>query len=160
MPVYHSGKLSRTGRPDFNYPLRPTTPNLTPPFAPRNLMVTSPYQIGSTDIRWDNPKLIPQNNGYNVVGVNVYRSTENPYGPYEKINTAPVGVLFFRDQTIEVTVTEDATPTLRSIKEPDQRWLIYSQHKPLIQPGTNGEVTDRIDDVKVEIDAIALMVNA
>jgi hypothetical protein len=153
MPVYHSGKLSGTGRPNFNYPLRPTMPNLTPPFAPRNLMVTSPYNIGSTDIRWDNPKLIPQNNGYNVVGVNVYRSTENPYGPYEKLNTTPIEVLYFRDKIQEVTVTEDATLTLKHKQEPDNRWLVYSQRKPIIQPGTNGEiVSDRIEDIKVEID--------
>ena len=152
MPAYHSGSLSRTGRPDFNYPLRPTTPNLTPPLAPRNLMVTSPYKIGSTDIRWDNPKLIPQNSSLDIVGVNVYRSTENPYGPYELINPTPVEVLFYRDETKEVLVTEEASPTLKYANEPDKRWLIYSQRKPLIQPGTNGEVTDRIEDVKVEID--------
>jgi len=156
MPAYHSGKLSQTGRTnspatDFTYPLRPTAPNLTPPFAPRNLMVTSPYIIGKTDIRWDNPKLIPNNSGLNITGVNVYRSIESPYGPYEKVNATPVGVLFYRDETIETYITENATPTLR-ITEPDKRWVIYSQLKPLIQPGTNGQVTDRIQDIKVEID--------
>lgn len=153
MPAYHSGKLSRTGRPDFNYPLRPTTSNLTAPFAPRNLMVTSPYKIGSTDVRWDNPKLIPQNSGLNILGVNVYRSLDNPYNPYEKLNSTPIEVLFYRDQTQEITVTEDATPTLRYLNEPDKRWLIYAQRKPIIQPGTNGSiVSDRIEDVRVEID--------
>jgi hypothetical protein len=115
-------------------------------------MVTSPYKIGATDVRWDNPKLIPQNSGLNIIGVNVYRSLENPYGPYELLNDTPVEVLFYRDETKEVLVTEDATPTLKYSLEPDKRWLIYSQRQPLIQPGTNGEVTDRIDDVKVEID--------
>jgi hypothetical protein len=153
VPAYHSGKLSRTGRPDFNYPLRPTMPNLTAPFAPRNLMVTSPYKIGFTDVRWDNPKLIPQNSGLNILGVNVYRSLDNPYNPYEKLNSTPVEVLFYRDQTQEITVTEDATPTLRYLNEPDKRWLIYAQRKPIIQPGTNGSiVSDRIEDVRVEID--------
>jgi len=152
MPVYHSGKLSGTGRPNFDYPMRPSNPDLTPPFAPKNLMVTSPYKIGSTDIRWDNPKLIPQNNSLNIVGVNVYRSTENPYGTYELLSSTPVGVLFFRDETQEVLVTEDATPTLKYLTEPDKRWLIYAQRKPIIQPGTNGEASDRIEDVKVEID--------
>jgi hypothetical protein len=157
MPAYHSGSLSKTGRTnsqrdDFTYPLRPTTTNLTVPLAPRNPMVTSPYKIGSTDIRWDNPRLIPQNNHLNIVGVNVYRSTENPYGPYVKVNSTPVGVLYFRDETKEVYTTENATPTVRYLDVPDKRWYIYAQRKPLIQPGTNGRITDRIEDVKLEID--------
>jgi hypothetical protein len=152
MPAYHSGSLSKTGRPDFNYPLRPTTPNLTPPLAPRNLMVTSPYRIGATDVRWDNPRLIPQNNSLNIVGVNVYRSAENPYGPYEKVNSSPIGVLCYRDETQEVYITENATPTVRYIEEPDKRWYIYAQRKPIVQPGTNGKISDRIQDVRVEID--------
>lgn len=157
MPVYHSGSLSKTGRTnspgdDFTYPLRPMTANLTVPLAPRNPMVTSPYRIGATDIRWDNPRLIPQNSHLNITGVNVYRSTENPYGPYVKLNSSPVGALYYRDETQEVFTTEDATPTVRYLNMPDKRWYIYTQRKPLIQPGSNGKVTDRVVDVKIEID--------
>jgi hypothetical protein len=104
-----------------------------------------------TDVRWDNPKLIPQNSGLNIVGVNVYRATENPYGPYEKLNSTPIGVLYYRDMTQEVYTTEDATPTLKFLKEPENKWFIYSQRKPLIQPGSNDKITDRIEDVKIEI---------
>ena len=152
MPVYHSGKLSRTGRPDFNYPLRPMAPDLTVPFAPRNMMVTSPYIIGMTDIRWDNPRLIPQNNGLQITGVNVYRAIENPYGPYELITDSPVGVLFYRDQTQEELVTEDVTATLKYSIEPDGYWRVYAQHKPIVTLGSNGKMSDRVEDVKVEID--------
>jgi len=82
MPVYHPGKLSKTQRPEYEYPLRPQTNNLTVPYAPRNLMVTSPYIEGKTDIRWDNPAVISENNNLNIIGVNVYRSTDSPYGTY------------------------------------------------------------------------------
>jgi hypothetical protein len=153
MPVYHSGRLSKTDRPDFNYPLRPQTRDLTPPFAPRNLMVTSPYSVGALDIRWDNPRILPQNNGLNILGCNVYRSTDNPYGPYIKVNDSPVTVLFFRDETKIVPILEEnATATLRYSLEPDGRWLVYSQRKPMVVPGSNGQITNRIQDVKVEID--------
>ncbi len=74
MPVYHSGELSQTDRPEWNYPLRPQTANLTKPFAPRNLMITSPYNIGMSDIRWDNPSIIPQNSGLNILGCNLVSS--------------------------------------------------------------------------------------
>ena len=153
MPVYHSGDLSNTDRPHWNLPLRPTTKNLTVPLAPRNLIVTSPYSTGAIDIRWDNPRIIPQNSGLQILGCNVYRSTDSPYGPYLKSNDTPVTVLFFRDQTQEQLVTgENATPTLRYSMEPDGRWLVYAQNKPMIIPGTNGQISNRIQDVFVEID--------
>jgi len=153
VPAYHSGILSKTDRPDWNYPLRPTTPDLTPPFAPRNIIVTSPYSVGAADIRWDNPRILPQNSGLHLLGCNVYRSVDTPYGPYEKLNDVPVTVLFYRDQTQEeLVVNENATPTLRYSLEPDGRWLIYAQRKPIVMPGTNGETSIRIQDVKVEID--------
>jgi len=153
MPVYHSGRLSQTQRPDYNYPLRPQTPDLTLPMAPRNLMVTSPYLIGIADIRWDNPTLIPENNGLCIAGVNVYRSTDNPYGPYEKINDTIVTALFFRDQTQEYLVErEDATPTLKFYEEPDNKWVVWTRYKPVVKPGSNGDSSFRSQDVLVEID--------
>lgn len=153
MPVYHSGNLSKTDRPHFNYPLRPQARDLTMPLAPRNLIITSPYAVGTTDIRWDNPRIIPQNSGLNILGCNVYRLTDNPYGPYIKVNPVPVTVLFYRDTTKETFVDgEDATKTLRYKLEPDGRWLVYTQHKPIITLGTNGATSDRIADVRVQID--------
>ena len=153
MPVYHSGNLSGTDRPDYTLPLRPQTRDLTVPLAPKNLMVTSPFVIGKADIRWDNPKLVPENNGLNIVGANVYRSTDSPEGPYLKVNATPVGALFYRDETQEQYVSqEDATPTLVWSNEPDGKVMVFSQNKPLVKPGTNGQWTDRPQDVKVEID--------
>jgi len=152
MPAYHSGNLSKTGRPDFNYPLRPTTKDLTVPLGPRNMMVTAPYKIGATDIRWDNPKLIPQNSGLNILGVNVYRSINNPYGPYEKVSDTPVGVLFYRDESQEQLITEDVTATLQYSTEPDAKWRVWAQHRPIVHSGSNGTTTDNIQDVIVEID--------
>jgi hypothetical protein len=64
-----------------------------------------------------------------------------------------VGVLFYRDQTQEELVVEDATPTLRYILEPDAKWRVYAQKRPIVTPGSNGTMSDRIEDVKVEIDS-------
>jgi hypothetical protein len=122
-------------------------------------MVTSAYQVGSWDIRWDNPKIIPQNNGLQVLGCNVYRSTDNPYGPYVKCNDTPVTVLFYRDQTKEKQVIEDVTATLspqtntcEGKNDPSGLWTVHTTRKPIIMPGTNGKVTNRIEDIHVEID--------
>jgi len=153
MPAYHSGKLSKTDRPDWIYPLRPTTPDLTLPWAPRNLIITSPYTTGAIDIRWDNPRIIPANNGLQILGCNVYRSTDSPYGPYELLNASPISVLFYRDQTEEELVTnENATPTIRYREEPDAGWYVYAQRRPIVIPGSNGKTSVSIHNVKVEID--------
>ena len=153
MPVYHSGRLSGTDRPTYTLPLRPQTRDLTLPLAPKNLMVTSPFIIGKSDIRWDNPRLLPENNGLNIVGTNVYRATDSPEAPYVKLNTTPVGALFYRDETVEqYVVQEDATPTLVWTGEPDGKIFVYAQNKPLIKSGTNGVTSDRPQDVVVEID--------
>jgi len=153
MPVYHSGKLSKTGRPDYNYPLRPMAKDLTVPFAPRNLMVTSPYIIGMADVRWDNPKIIPENNGLTVLGANVYRCTDNPYNTYEKLNASPIGSFYYRDQTQETLVeNEDATPSLTYGGKPDGKWIITTRNKPIIREGTNGQISNRVEDVRLFID--------
>lgn len=153
MPVYHSGNLSKTDRPDWNLPLRPQTRDLTKPLAPRNIIVTSPYNVNILDIRWDNPKIIPQNSDLEIIGCNVYRSTDSPNGPYLKINDNPITVLFHRDQSEEeLVIYESATPSIRHIQEPQERWLVYSQNRPIIIPGTNGKATDRVMDVRVEVD--------
>lgn len=153
MPAYHSGNLKNTDRPWYNYPFRPTVGDRTKPLAPRNILVTSPYHVGKIDIRWDNPKIIPQNSGLNILGCNVYRSTDNPYGPYLKVNDTPITVLFYRDQTEEeYVIDENATPSLKHVLEPKERWLVYSQQKPIIMPNTNGQVSNRVEDVVVKID--------
>lgn len=152
MPAYHSGNLRDTDRPQYNYPLRPQAPDRTRPLAPRNLIITSPYSVEKTDVRWDNPKIIPQNSGLNILGCNVYRSTDGP-DSYVKINDTPVTVLFYRDETQEqAVVSENATPTIKHVLEPEDKWFVYAQNRPVIIPGANGTPTNRIEDVTVDID--------
>jgi hypothetical protein len=117
------------------------------------VLTTVPYIIGKTDVRWDNPRLIPQNNSLNVLGCNVYRATDSPEGAYVLCNTTPVTALFYRDETVEeVVYQEDATATLIPGTDPDAKWIVYSAHKPIVIPNSNGKYSDNIKDVVVEID--------
>lgn len=143
------------GAPDYRLPYRRNddTP-LSLPLAPKNLMVTSPYMIGVLDVRWDDPSIYAENNGLDFEGVNVYRAFDAPDAPYEKLNTAPIGVMFYRDQTREVEVVdEDPVAGGRFIAGTNATgdWIVKTYHQPIVIPGTNGKVADGIDSVIIRV---------
>lgn len=140
-----------------NFPLRYRTDKFaakTLPFAPRNVNVTSPYLIGVIDIRWDDPSQYAENNETDVLGVNVYRSFDSPEGPYEKLNDNPIGALYYRDETTETYVDqEDPTVGGRFIPGTTATgdWIAKTYHRPIIIPGTNGEIANNHTHVRVDI---------
>lgn len=143
------------GRPDFKLPYRwnNDTP-LTLPLGPKNINATSPYLIGVIDIRWDSPTTYIEHNGYNVLGVNVYRSYDTPEGPYTKLNDVPVGALYYRDETREIWQDqEDPVAGGRFIAGTNANgdYIAHTYNKPIVIPGTNGLIANHPKHVKVEI---------
>ena len=141
-------------RPEYALPYRHN--NDTPfskPLAPKNFFVTSPYLIGVIDIRWDRPDLYAENNGLEIQGINVYRCYNNPVGPYTKLNATPLGGLYYRDQTKEVRVIqEDAIGNMSKGTNPISDWVVRTEHKPIVEPGSNGKISNNPKDIVVEID--------
>lgn len=88
------------------------------------------------DIRWTSPDEIQSNTVFNIIGINIYRSFDSEYGPYVRLNTTPVGVNFWRDQTRTVlALQEDATNSFVSKGAetgPDGRYIICVQNKPIV----------------------------
>lgn len=143
------------GRPDFRLPYRwnDDTP-FSLPLPPKNVEVTSPYLIGVVDVRWDSPANYTENNNLSITGVNVYRSFDTPEGPYTKLNTSPINVLFYRDETGEVSVVdEDPISGGRLIAGTNASgdWIVRTFNRPLVMPGTNGELADNRKHVTVRI---------
>ena len=143
------------GRPEFKLPYRSNddTP-LSLPLAPKNVHVTSPYLIGIIDIRWDIPSLYAENNGLNVTGVNIYKAYDSPEETYVKLNTTPVGALYYRDQTTENFVAqEDPMDGGRIIMGTNATgdWVAKTFYKPIVIPGSNGHIANNYTHVKVEI---------
>jgi hypothetical protein len=141
-------------RPFFPLPYRSgddRPPTL--PLAPRNVNITSPFLIGIVDVRWDDPSVYAENNRFNILGVNVYKSYDSSEGPFTKINTDPIGISFYRDQTQETTVTEDPTQGGRFIAgtTATRDWIAKSYNKPIVIPGTNGQLADNWTHVMVQI---------
>lgn len=148
--------LDNYGRPEMKLPYRSNddTP-YSLPLGPKNVNVTSPYLIGVIDIRWDNPNVYAEHSGLDILGVNVYRSYDNPEGPYTKINVTPVGALYYRDQTREQLIM-DEDPMLggRFIAGTNSTfdWVIKTYFKPLVVPGTNGKIlADNSKHVMVKV---------
>ena len=146
-------------RPDF--PLKYRSGDDTPPslpLAPRNVNITSPFLIGIIDIRWDNPAIYAENSGLQILGVNVYKSYNSPEGPYTQINTTPIGALYCRDQTQEIQITEDPMQGGRFIAGTTARgeWVAKTFHRPIIIPGTNGQIANNWAHVRVEVKETAL----
>lgn len=148
------------GRPNFILPHRWNTDKpLTLPLGPKNITATSPYLIGVIDIRWDNPSTYAEHNGLQVLGVNVYRSYDSPEHDYEKLNSSPVGALYYRDQTQEVYADQEdpvAGGRLMAGTNATGDWVVKTFHRPIVIPGTNSEIAQHPQHVKVEIRETAL----
>jgi hypothetical protein len=108
---------------------------------------------GVLDIRWDNPSEYAEHNGLRVLGVNVYRCYDTPYGTFSKLNASPVSALFFRDTTRELSVVaEDALSRLDPGQNPKTEWVVRTAHYPIVRPGTNGQTATSVTDVQVQVD--------
>lgn len=130
-----------------------TVPDTTRPLPPRNLFVTTPYVPGILDIRWDNPLESPENSKWEILGVNVYRSEDSECGPFRAINTTPIEILYYRDQTTHSLVTdEDAMPRLDAGINPRGEWVVKTAHAPLIKGGSQNILVEDASDVVVKID--------
>ena len=152
--------MDNYGRPDFKLPYRwnDDTP-MSLPLAPKSVHATSPYMIGVIDIRWDNPTIYAENNGLQVLGVNIYRAYDSPEAAYTLLNPSPVGALYYRDQTTEVLVpAEDPVAGGRFIAGTNATgdWIIHTYNKPIIIPGTNGEIAQHSKHVVVQIKPTAI----
>jgi hypothetical protein len=143
------------GKPDFALPYRGNddTP-LSLPLAPKNVEATSPYLIGAIDVRWDTPTSYTENDNLIILGTKVYRSFDSPEGTYDLLTTTPTTVLFYRDETGEVSVIdEDPVAGGRLIAGTNATgdWIVRTYNRPLVAPGTNGEQADNRAHVTIRI---------
>jgi hypothetical protein len=130
------------------------------PLPPLNVSVLSPYEKGKFDIRWDSPSILAANSKFHIVGVNIYRSFDSEFGPYERINKFPVQATFWRDATDIVSeIDEDVSGrfVLRGnspVSAPGQlpQYVIQVRHTPIVKAESQGIFADNPDDVVLTID--------
>jgi hypothetical protein len=115
---------------------------------------------GVYDIWWDDPAQLVHNAKFALVGVNVYRSFDSEYGPYDLITSIPLGSNFWRDQTDNVLVPDEdvsASFTLRGDASTGQdraRYVFQVQHFPIVKAGSQSIPANDPRDVQVFVDGV------
>jgi hypothetical protein len=103
----------------------------------------SAFTPGVFDIYWDDPSFVngPRtgNSQFSILGVNIYRSDISDRGPYQRINVAPVGGNFFRDQAQRVLISnEPVTSWLDFADAPNDRRWVFVTKNPIIRNTDEG----------------------
>jgi hypothetical protein len=128
------------------------------PLPPLNLFLTSGWRPGVFDLRWDDPSALALNSEWVILGVNVYRSFDSEFGPFERVTELPVGSTFWRDQTdVELITEELVTPdrwTFFGIAGSESQYPLYvfrTLYDPIVKPGSQNVPANTPDDVQVYV---------
>jgi hypothetical protein len=131
------------------------------PLPPLNLFLRSGYQpAGVFDLQWDDPSTLALNSHYRLLGVNLYRSFDSEFGPFQRISEQMICSNFWRDQTDnELIIEEDVSHNFVLYGEPGSgarapRWVFKTLHRPIVKEGSQAVPTNSPDDVQVRIDGV------
>lgn len=129
--------------------------NPTHPNPPLNANVQWSFASAedAVDIYWDNPALLPNNTGFGIIGVNVYRSFDSEYGPYHRLNDNPIGATYYRDMTtLSNVVDEDVSARFLAANDETGEWSFRTENYPIIKPYDSKTVANSAEDVVLYID--------
>lgn len=135
------------------------------PSPPLNLFMLDGTR-GVIDLRWDDPAVLQLNSRFQILGVNVYRSFDSEFGPYQRITELPVGSTFWRDQTDnELIPEEDVTDQFllfgsSSTGQDGARYVFKTLHSPIVGEASRGTATNLRQDVRVFVDGVEARVRA
>ena len=105
----------------------------------------SVMSIVDTTQRWDNPvysasaNIGGQNNGaWEIIGVNIYRSTDGDRGPFKRLNQYPIGSGMYRDRTDNAFVEKeliqwDSGWHTRGDSASFNSWILQVQNVPMVK---------------------------
>ena len=127
------------------------------PISPSESAIYNPGVQYAIDLTFSDPRLDPQNAGFQILGVNVYRSYDNPNGPYTKVNTDPIEIGYYRDEHKISLIEEDVSDSfLFRGNSPNKEWVFKTQNSIVLndiiyqQYSEGQEITVSIDgqDIK------------
>lgn len=131
------------------------------PAPPLNLFITGGYMRGVYDLTWSSPSDISLNGRFRLVGVNVYRSFDSEFGPFERLTELPMGSTFWRDQTDNVVefeeLVEDDCWVLRGLASAEAygpRYVFRTVRRPIVRSGSQNVPATGPEDVQVFVDGV------
>jgi hypothetical protein len=131
------------------------------PAPPLNLFLTSGYLPGVFDLIWDDPSNLSLNSRFTICGVNLYRSFDSEFGPFDRITDLPLGSIFWRDQTDNVLVLEEEVTDdqwlLRGIETTEfhgPRFVFRTVRNPIVKSGSQNIPANSAEDVQVRVDGV------
>lgn len=113
----------------------------------------TPCPPGQSNARW------------NIVGVNIYRSDTGERGPYFRVNSVPVGGLFYRDRTDIGEVPNEIIPwtggwIFKGDSPNNKGWRLKTRYSPIVKRTGNAIPANSEFDVEVYIDGSRAPVRA
>lgn len=136
------------------------------PVPPLNLFLTSGYRPGVYDLVWTDPSEMALNGRFQICGVNVYRSFDSEFGPYDRVNEYPLGANFTRDMTDNVLVIDEEVTddqwvmrgygAAAELQAP--RYVFRTTQYPIVKEGSQKLPTSSVTDVEVRIDGVTVPV--
>lgn len=130
------------------------------PAPPLDVFLTGGYAPGAYDLRWRNPSELALNARFQLVGVNIYRSFDSEFGPFERITDLPVGATFWRDQTDNVLEMDEVVETDRwvlrggSTTEGYGARYVFRTLRPIVKSGSQAIPANSAEDVMVFVDGV------
>ncbi len=134
------------------------------PAPPLNVFLTSGFEPGVFDICWDDPAELAANARFRLHGVNIYRSFDSEYGPFERLTELPIGSKFWRDRTDnELVVDEDVSDRFilfgaSASGQDAPRYVFQTMNKPIVKADSQGVFADYPGDVRVYVDDVEAQV--
>lgn len=124
------------------------------PKGPRNAFCVHPFITGALDIRFDNPAVDPDNQDFDILGVNVYKSHNSEFGPFKKINSILSTTLTFRDRVKnELIIDENVTGSFISRGDNERKEYIFkTSHRPIVKDSDAFQYASDSKDIIVKID--------
>jgi hypothetical protein len=116
-------------------------------------------QRGVYDLAWTQPSDLALNSRFQICGVNVYRSFDSEFGPFDRVNEYPIGTTFWRDQTINVMVVDEEVTddrwVLRGYSVAGEleapRYVFRTERYPIVKEGSQFIPANSAVDVEVRI---------
>ena len=136
------------------------------PAAPLNAFVSAAGTPGALDIWWDDPSILGANKPFDIFGVNIYRSFDSEFGPYDRVNDLPLGSRYWRDQTDNVLIPDEdvthsfilhgpATAGMYGVK-----YVFRTLQAPIVKEGSQLIPANDPRDVRVYVDGVEARVLA